>query len=62
MNPRAKMQAEALIAAKNYEKEALDRVRRIGILSAELEVKGKQKGHAFQAQDARWANGEGMEF
>ena len=62
-NPRAKMQAASLAAAKNYEKEALDRIRRIGIVSADLEVKGKHKSQAsagigpLQGTGARWADG-----
>lgn len=43
-NQRAKMQAETLATFKQYEKDAVDRIRRIGIISADLEVKGKQKG------------------
>lgn len=38
------MQAEALAAVRQYEKDAIDRIRRIAIVSADLEVKGKQKG------------------
>lgn len=62
-NPRAKMQAASLAAAKNYEKEALDRIRRIGIVSADLEVKGKHKGQgaagygSFQATGTRFVDG-----
>ncbi|KAJ9136676.1 COP9 signalosome complex subunit 1 [Pleurostoma richardsiae] len=44
VNPRAKMQATALEAARSFEKEALDRIRRMGIAAAELEVKGSKKG------------------
>lgn len=59
-NPRAKMQAASLAAAKNYEKDALDRIRRIGIISAELEVKQKQKnteismGHGVEGGGWTW--------
>lgn len=62
-NPRAKMQAASLAAAKNYEKEALDRIRRIGIVSADLEVKGKHKGQGaaalgfLQGTGTRWGEG-----
>lgn len=62
-NPRAKMQAASLAAAKNYEKEALDRIRRIGIVSADLEVKGKHKNQgaaalgALQGAGMRWGDG-----
>ncbi|KAI3401229.1 hypothetical protein diail_11935 [Diaporthe ilicicola] len=64
-NPRAKMQAASLAAAKNYEKEALDRIRRIGIVSADLEVKGKHKGQGsagiggLQGTGTRWGDGPG---
>jgi COP9 signalosome complex subunit 1 len=37
------MQSAALSTAKAYEKEALERIRRISIASAELEVKGQRK-------------------
>ncbi|KAF3771451.1 hypothetical protein M406DRAFT_105202 [Cryphonectria parasitica EP155] len=43
-NPRVKMQVQSLNAARSYEKDAVDRIRRIGILSANLEVKGRQRG------------------
>ncbi|ROW14418.1 hypothetical protein VPNG_03932 [Cytospora leucostoma] len=60
-NPRAKMQAASLAAAKNYEKEALDRIRRIGIMSAELEVRGKHKNQGFNqgTVPSRWADTSG---
>ncbi|KAI0178217.1 26S proteasome subunit RPN7 [Pestalotiopsis sp. NC0098] len=37
---RVDMQTNALDAAKNYEKEALERIRRMSIMAADLEVKG----------------------
>ncbi|KAK9417110.1 putative 26S proteasome subunit RPN7-domain-containing protein [Seiridium cardinale] len=37
---RVEMQVKALEAAKNYEKEALERIRRMSIIAADLEVKG----------------------
>ncbi|KAK6088331.1 26S proteasome subunit RPN7 [Seiridium cupressi] len=37
---RVEMQVKALGAAKNYEKEALERIRRMSIIAADLEVKG----------------------
>lgn len=37
---RVEMQTTALETAKNYEKEALERIRRMSIMAAELEVKG----------------------
>lgn len=56
-NQRAKMQAASLAAAKRYEQDAIDRIRRIGIISADLEVKGKQRsqGQFATMQGARWA-------
>lgn len=55
------MQAASLAAAKNYEKEALDRIRRIGIMSAELEVRGKHKNQGLMqgAMPSRWADSSG---
>ncbi|KAJ8124725.1 hypothetical protein O1611_g8916 [Lasiodiplodia mahajangana] len=38
--PRAAMQAKALETVKNYEKEALERIRRMSLAAADLEVKG----------------------
>lgn len=50
------MQAASLATAKKYEQEAIDRIRRIGIMSADLEVKGKRGQGQFAAmQGARWA-------
>ncbi|KAI0014195.1 26S proteasome subunit RPN7-domain-containing protein [Xylariaceae sp. FL0662B] len=42
-NPRVAMQTTALKAAKNYEKEALERIRRMSLAAADLEVKGTRK-------------------
>ncbi|KAI4865300.1 26S proteasome subunit RPN7-domain-containing protein [Hypoxylon rubiginosum] len=47
VNPRAAMQKKALDAAKNYEKEALERIRRMSLASAGLEVKGSHKASAL---------------
>lgn len=51
-NARSQMQAAALKAAENYEKQALDRLRRIGLAAADLELKGGRKlgGGAFLPQ------------
>ncbi|KAI1384696.1 26S proteasome subunit RPN7-domain-containing protein [Hypoxylon trugodes] len=43
-NSRAAMQKKALDAANNYEKEILERIRRMNIAAADLEVKGYRKG------------------
>ncbi|KAI1412920.1 26S proteasome subunit RPN7-domain-containing protein [Hypoxylon sp. FL1857] len=43
-NSRAAMQKKALDAAKNYEKEAMERIRRMNIAAADLEVKPPRKG------------------
>lgn len=45
INPRAKMQSRGLGMATTYEKEVTDRVRRICILAAGLEVRGTAKGN-----------------
>jgi COP9 signalosome complex subunit 1 len=41
-NPRQKMQVSALDTARNYEKEALSRLRLMSLITAELEIKGKK--------------------
>ncbi|KAI1267292.1 26S proteasome subunit RPN7-domain-containing protein [Xylariaceae sp. FL1019] len=41
--PRISMQIKGLETAKKYEKEALERIRRMSIAAAELEVKGSQR-------------------
>lgn len=52
------MQASALQTAQKYEKEALERIRRMGIAAAELEVRGTRKGHGagagLQGMDEAW--------
>lgn len=40
------MQTEALEAAQSYERQAIDRLRRMGIAAADLEFKGQRKGGA----------------
>ena len=42
-NDRTKMQTTALETARNYEKEALERIRRMSLAAADLEVKGSRK-------------------
>jgi len=37
------MQANALATARGYEKQAIERLRRMGIAAADLEVKGQRK-------------------
>ncbi|AEO69234.1 uncharacterized protein THITE_134572 [Thermothielavioides terrestris NRRL 8126] len=51
-NPRAQMQDSVLQAAENYEKQALDRLRRMGLAAADLELKGSKKlgPHGFASQ------------
>lgn len=52
------MQAEALAAAKQYEKDAVDRIRRISIISADLEVKGNKKNRPDPKDGpAPWSRG-----
>ncbi|KAK8136628.1 26S proteasome subunit RPN7 [Apiospora sp. TS-2023a] len=41
---RVEMQTKGLETAKNYEREALERIRRMNIAAADLEVKGPRKG------------------
>ncbi|KAK4043972.1 26S proteasome subunit RPN7-domain-containing protein [Parachaetomium inaequale] len=48
--PRTQMQDSALRAAENYEKQALDRLRRMGLAAAELELKGGKKMGIFAGQ------------
>ncbi|KAK4237915.1 26S proteasome subunit RPN7-domain-containing protein [Achaetomium macrosporum] len=43
VNPRAHMQQTALQAAENYERQALDRLRWLGLVAADLELKGGRK-------------------
>ena len=44
------MQDSALKAAENYEKQALDRLRRMGLAAADLELKGGKKTGIFAGQ------------
>lgn len=50
--PRAQMQQSALKTAENYERQALDRLRRMGLTAADLELRGQKKmgGHGFASQ------------
>lgn len=43
VDPRTKMQAEALASAENYERQAIDHLRRMGIVTADLELKSPAK-------------------
>ncbi|KAH8890897.1 PCI-domain-containing protein [Thozetella sp. PMI_491] len=43
VNDRLKMQQTAIQAAKGYEKEAVERLRRMSLAASELEVKGTRK-------------------
>lgn len=51
------MQAASLATAKKYEQDAVDHIRRTGIISADLEVRGKQRpqGQFATMQGSRWA-------
>ncbi|CAJ2506842.1 Uu.00g080280.m01.CDS01 [Anthostomella pinea] len=42
-NARVAMQTKGLEAARNYEKEALERIRRVSLAAANLEVKGQSR-------------------
>jgi COP9 signalosome complex subunit 1 len=46
------MQEVALESAENYERQALDRLRRMGLAAADLELKGPKKlgAHSFLGQ------------
>ncbi|KAK1779192.1 26S proteasome subunit RPN7-domain-containing protein [Copromyces sp. CBS 386.78] len=46
-NSRQQMQSYALQTFENYEKQALDRIRRMNIIAADLEVKGSRKPGAM---------------
>lgn len=46
VNARLQLQTKTLETVKSYEKDALDRIRRMSILAAELEVKGQRKQQA----------------
>ncbi|KAL2164445.1 hypothetical protein VTH06DRAFT_3661 [Thermothelomyces fergusii] len=48
--PRAQMQDTALRAAEEYERQALERLRRLGLAAAELELKGSRKPGLFPVQ------------
>ncbi|KAI1212206.1 26S proteasome subunit RPN7-domain-containing protein [Annulohypoxylon truncatum] len=52
-NARIAMQKKALDAANNYEKEAIERIRRMNIVAADLEVKGSRKGGDGWPEDSR---------
>jgi COP9 signalosome complex subunit 1 len=45
-DPRAELQKSALVMAKNYEKQALERIRRMSIIAAGLESKSVKTGAA----------------
>lgn len=51
-NPRVRMQDSALRSAENYERQALDRLRRMGLAVADLELRGAKKTgvHGFSGQ------------
>lgn len=49
-NQRAAMQTQALETTKAYESEALERIRRMGLLSANLEVRNVKKLQATGSQ------------
>ena len=43
IKPRLKVQNAALETARNYEKEAVERLRRMSLVAADLEVKGLRR-------------------
>ena len=52
VNERSKMQAEALRTVRDYEKEAIERIRRMSLATAGLELKGSRKFAASMADQA----------
>ncbi|KAL2169680.1 hypothetical protein VTG60DRAFT_5819 [Thermothelomyces hinnuleus] len=48
--PRAQMQDTALQAAEEYERQALERLRRMGLAAADLELRGSKKTSLFPSQ------------
>ncbi|KAM0355457.1 hypothetical protein ACHAP4_007436 [Fusarium culmorum] len=56
-NPRLVMQKQALDVSRQYEQEAKDKLRRMNIIAAGLEVVGKRQQHSGQAGrgiDEQW--------
>lgn len=51
-DPRVTMQQKGLEAARKYEKEALERIRRMSLAAADLEVKAAPKKSASSVADA----------
>ena len=52
--PRVKLHKEALEAVSRFEKSTLDRLRRINIAEAELEVRNSRKGHNAPDSGDTW--------
>ncbi|KAL2181614.1 26S proteasome subunit RPN7-domain-containing protein [Thermothelomyces heterothallicus CBS 202.75] len=48
--PRAQMQDTALQAAEEYERQALERLRRMGLAAADLELRGSKKTNLFPSE------------
>ena len=44
VSPRLKMQMAGFEAVRSYEREAMEKLRRMSIAAAELEVKGSRRG------------------
>ncbi|KAF4927603.1 COP9 signalosome complex subunit 1 [Colletotrichum viniferum] len=53
-NPRANLQKLVLDTIDGYERDALERIRRMSIIAAEMEVKNPRKGPAHEGVDALW--------
>ncbi|KAF9768724.1 hypothetical protein IL306_013923 [Fusarium sp. DS 682] len=55
-NPRLEMQKQALEVASKYEEEAKERLRRMNLIAAGLEVQGRTKGlgHGGHGIDEQW--------
>lgn len=52
--PRVKLHADALEAVSDFEKNTLDRLRRVNIAEAELEVRNSRKGHNAPDSGELW--------
>jgi len=57
--PREKLQREALETARKYEKEAKLRIQHMGIVAAELEVRGVKKGQSHGVFENDFSDGYG---
>jgi COP9 signalosome complex subunit 1 len=52
------MQRSALETARNYEKEAVERIRRMSVVAADLEVKGPRRQQAGGQSQSQTLQGQ----